>query len=394
MEKQFVIDLAEAARDYVVQERRWFHAHAELSNQEFQTTAHIIQQLEDMGIPYVTPAPTGVIGVISGIQPGPVLGIRADIDALPIQEQTDVPYRSKHSGVMHACGHDAHNASLLGTASLLSKLRDRFHGTVKLIFQPAEEYFPSGALAMMCKGDLDDCDAIIASHTGALIPSGKISVEAGPRMASSASVNIHVKGRSGHGGRPYEAVDAIVVSAAIIMNLQALISRELDINNSAVLSIGTLQAGTAKNIIAEDAHMTGTLRYFDPALLHTLENSIRRIAGNTAAAYRAEAEVEILPGLPPVINDTALSKLAEQTVIELFGQESLINLPKVCGVDDMAYYAEKAPILYARIGVMNPEKVPAFPLHNSHFDLDEAYLVQAMEFFTGFALDYLKPRGE
>ncbi|WP_298020188.1 M20 family metallopeptidase [uncultured Dysosmobacter sp.] len=388
MDTQEIRKLAETYRDYAVEARRWFHSHAELSNQEFQTTEYIIRQLEEMGIPYVTPGNTGAIGIISGIQPGPVLGIRADIDALPIQELSDVPYRSMYDGVMHACGHDAHAASLLGTAQILNQLKDRFHGTVKLIFQPAEEYFPSGALTMMGKGDLDDCDAIIGAHTGGLIPSGKVNVEPGPRMASSASVNIHVKGQGGHGGRPHEAIDAIVVAAAIIMNLQTVVSRELNINNSAVLSIGTLQAGTAKNIIAEDAYMTGTLRYFDPELIKTLEASVQRVASNTAAAYRATAEVEIVPGLPAVINDYALAELAEKTAIDLFGKDNIIPLSKVCGTDDFAYYADKAPILYARIGVMNEEKVQAVPLHNPRFDIDEDYLVQAMEFFSAFALRY------
>ena len=290
---------------------------------------------------------------------------------------------------MHAGGHDAHAAELLATAKILWELRSQFRGTVKLIFQPAEEYFPSGALAMMAGGDLDDCGAIIGTHILTNLPVGKICVEAGGKMAASASVNIRVKGKGGHGGMPYQAVDAIVAAAAIIMNLQPLVSRELNFNDPAVVTIGTLEAGTGKNIIAEEAYMTGTLRYFNNDLIGQLETSIRRIAENTAAAYRAQAEVEIVPGLPAVVNDAELSRMSEAVAAELFGADALIRTERNAGCDDFAYYAQKAPILYAQIGAGNPEKIPLYPHHNPRFDLDEDCMKQAAEYFTGFALTFL-----
>ena len=389
MNCQEIKRLAEENFDFAVQTRRRFHAHPELSNQEHETTQYIIDQLEQLGIPYIRPAETGVIAVIRGKQPGKVLGIRADIDALPIQERNDVPYRSQNDGVMHACGHDAHAAELLATAKILWELRSQFRGTVKLIFQPAEEYFPSGALAMMAGGDLDDCGAIIGTHILTNLPVGKICVEAGGKMAASASVNIRVKGKGGHGGMPYQAVDAIVAAAAIIMNLQPLVSRELNFIDPAVVTIGTLEAGTGKNIIAEEAYMTGTLRYFNNDLIGQLETSIRRIAENTAAAYRAQAEVEIVPGLPAVVNDAELSRMSEAVAAELFGADALIRTERNAGCDDFAYYAQKAPILYAQIGAGNPEKIPLYPHHNPRFDLDEDCMKQAAEYFTGFALTFL-----
>ncbi|MBM6852489.1 amidohydrolase [Oscillibacter valericigenes] len=389
MNCQEIKRLAEENFDFAVQTRRRFHAHPELSNQEHETTQYIIDQLEQLGIPYIRPAETGVIAVIRGKQPGKVLGIRADIDALPIQERNDVPYRSQNDGVMHACGHDAHAAELLATAKILWELRSQFRGTVKLIFQPAEEYFPSGALAMMAGGDLDDCGAIIGTHILTNLPVGKICVEAGGKMAASASVNIRVKGKGGHGGMPYQAVDAIVAAAAIIMNLQPLVSRELNFNDPAVVTIGILEAGTGKNIIAEEAYMTGTLRYFNNDLIGQLETSIRRIAENTAAAYRAQAEVEIVPGLPAVVNDAELSRMSEAVAAELFGADALIRTERNAGCDDFAYYAQKAPILYAQIGAGNPEKIPLYPHHNPRFDLDEDCMKQAAEYFTGFALTFL-----
>lgn len=381
--------LVRAQADYGVQARRWLHAHPELSNQEHETTQYILRELHAMGIPCITSAPTGVIAVIQGRGPGKTLGIRADIDALPIEELSEAPYRSKTPGVMHACGHDAHAAALLSTAKVLQEMRESFSGTVKLIFQPAEEYFPSGALAMMAGGDLDDCDAIIGAHVLSHIPAGKICVEAGGKMAASASVNIRVHGKGGHGGLPHQAVDAVVVAAAIILNLQSLPSRELNINNPAVVTIGTLEAGTGKNIIAEEASMTGTLRYFDNALLGELEHAIRRIATHTAQAYRAKAEVEIVPGLPAVVNDTHLSKLSETVAARLFGQDALISTERSAGVDDFAYYARKAPCLYAQIGARSGADAPFFPHHNPRFDIDERCILQAAEFFTGFALEFL-----
>jgi len=390
MDCQKIKILSEGFYNSAVEARRWFHAHPELSNQEHKTTDYIITKLKSFGIPFVTPVPTGVIAIIHGKNPGKTLGIRADIDALPIQEQNNVAYRSQNEGVMHACGHDAHAAALLMTAQILYSLRDQLCGVVKLIFQPAEEYFPSGALAMLSSGDLDDCSAIIGAHVLSHIPAGKICVEAGGKMAASASVNIRVKGRGGHGGMPDQAVDAIVAASAIIMNLQTLVSRELNLNNPAVVTIGTLQAGTGKNIIAEEAYMTGTLRYFDNGMLGPLEEAIRRIAKNTAASYRAEADVEVVPGLPAVVNDAGLSKLSIDVAHELFGAEALISTDRSAGCDDFAYYGEKVPALYAQIGAKNTEKIPYFPHHNPNFDIDETCIRQTAEYFAGFALSFLK----
>ena len=386
MQEQKIRDLAKEQFPFAVEARRWFHAHPELSNKEFETTRYIIAELEKAGIPYITPAPTGVIAVIEGKEKGKVLGIRADIDALPLQEENDVPYRSQNDGAMHACGHDAHAAGLLATAKALWAVRDSFRGTVKCVFQPAEEYFPSGALAMMSKGDLDDCDAVIGIHVFSHIPAGKICVQPGGLMAASASVNIRVKGKGGHGGMPSESVDAIVVASAIIMNLQPMVSRELDYNDPAVVSIGTLEAGTAKNIVAEEAYMTGTLRYFNNDLIGKLEDSIRRIATHTAAAYRAEAEVEIVPGLPAVVNDKELSRMAEKVAAQLFGADSLVTVDRSGGCDDFAYYESKAPILYASVGARHD---PFYPQHNPRFDIDERCMEQSTAFFVGFAMEFL-----
>jgi amidohydrolase len=383
-------ELSASLKNYAVNTRRHFHEYPELSNQEYETTKFIINELEAMGIPYIMPAPTGVIAIINDGKPGKVLGIRADIDALPIDEKNEVEFKSKKQGVMHACGHDAHAASLLTVAKILNQMKDSLNGKVKLIFQPAEEYFPSGALALMSKGDLEDVNAVIGAHVLNSLPIGTVSAEEGPRMAASASLNINVKGRGGHGGVPHDAIDAIVTAAAIVMNIQTIVSRGLDISNSAVISIGTLTAGTAKNIIAEEAYMTGTIRYFDAKLIEKISEEIDRVVRNTALAYGASAEIEIVPGCLPIVNNKDLTMRALNSIEKLWGSEAIISLPKSCGVDDFCYYGLKAPIHYAFFGSRNDATYKNYPMHNPNFDIDEDVIINIAQYFCQFAIDYLK----
>ncbi len=385
--------LADEFKRYGIEIRRKIHSYPELSWQEKETTTLIVKELETLGIPYVRPAETGVIAIIQGTKAGEgkgkVLGLRADIDALPIQEANECSYKSTVPNVMHACGHDTHAASLLEAVQIIWRLRDQFYGTVKVIFQPAEEYFPSGALAMMAKGDLDDVNAFYGAHVSPELPTGQISVEAGPRMASSASIDINVTGKSGHGARPHTAIDALVTAAAIVMNLQTLVSRELPMENTAVISIGTIQSGTAKNIIAEEAVMSGTFRFYDPNLEKVIGEAVARIAQNTAAAYRAEASVIITPGLPPVVNDEALSAMAEKSLIKLWGDKAVGYLPRSTGVEDFAYYSRIAPSIMAYFGGIDAEREINYALHNSRFDVDEDCLTYAASLYAQFALDFL-----
>ncbi len=385
--------LASEFKQYGVEVRRRIHSQPELSWQEKETTALIIKELEALGIPYVRPAETGVIAIIQGTKAGEgkgkVVGLRADIDALPIQEANECSYKSTIPNVMHACGHDTHTASLLEAVQIIWRLRNQFHGTVKAIFQPSEEYFPSGALAMMSKGDLDDVNAFYGSHVSPEIPTGQISVEAGPRMASSASIDIKVTGKSGHGARPHTAIDALVAAAAIVMNLQTLVSRELPMENTAVISIGTIQSGTAKNIIAEEAVMSGTFRFFDPNLEGVVGDAVARIAQNTAAAYRAKASVTITPGLPPVINDENLSAITKKSLIKLWGDSAVGYIDRSTGVEDFAYYSKIAPSIMAYFGGADAKKETNYALHNSRFDVDEDCLTYAASLYAQFALDFL-----
>jgi amidohydrolase len=381
--------LVEPLFPFLVDIRRRLHMYPEPSGKEYETTRVLQEELESEGISCIRPTATGCVAVVKGKKEGKTIALRADIDALPVHELTDLPFSSRKDGVMHACGHDGHAAALLGAAKILHRHREHWQGTVMLVFQPSEEYLPSGALAMVESGILDGVGAVMGLHIKTDIPVGSCSVEAGPRMAASAGVDIRIKGKGGHGGTPHEAVDAIVAGAAIISNLQTIVSRELDKENSSILSIGTFTAGTGKNIIAEEAVMSGTCRFYSPDLLPVLRESITRVVQNTAAAFRANAEVSVEPGCPAVINDGALSEIGVNAAETLWGKESIILYPKSSLNEDFSHYAAIAPIHYAMIGARNEHIGCVFPHHSPYFTLDEASLPLAAQYYVQFALDYL-----
>ncbi len=385
-----VHELVKKYEDFTIHMRRSFHSQPELSSKEYETTRKIKEALDSWGIECITPAETGVIALIHGKKPGKTIGLRADIDALPVQELIDCSYKSQHDGVMHACGHDVHAAALLSAARILNEVKNNFSGTVKLIFQPSEEYFPSGAKAMMSKGDLNDLDAVMTMHVRCELPLGQAAIMSGAINAGSSSVDITVTGKGGHAARPQECVDALVTASAMVMNLQTVVSRELSINNSAVFSFGTLHAGTAKNVIAETAVLSGTLRYYDVGLFSKLTEAITRIAQGTAQAYRASADVAVTPGLPPIVNDEKLAKIAKAAATELWGAESVVTLPRSTGVEDFAYYGDIAPIIQIGLGSNNGMPETLYPRHNPRHNVDERCIGRGVELYVQFALDYLK----
>jgi len=382
--------LGDELAQQAIADRRWFHQHAELSNQEYETTEYIQRAMEALGLEILKPGATGLIAVLHGDQEGPVLGIRADIDALPLQEENDVPYKSIHDGVMHACGHDAHGAALIAAARYLTAHKAELHGTVKFIFQPAEESLPCGGPVMTGSGMLDDCKGFLGFHVQSMMPVGMYDVEPGPRCSASCSINIGIRGKGGHGGMPHTAIDATVAAAAVLMNLQTFVSREMNPNRALVMSIGTFHSGTAKNIISEYAYIEGTIRYYDADEFEHFTKSLTRIAENTAAAFGAQAEVVFIPGLDAVVNDRAMAALGEQVCLKLAGEQVLFHGEKGTGCDDFCYYCNMRPSLYANVGGMNPDKVPAYPHHNPRFDLDEDCIINAAEFVCQFAMDFGK----
>ena len=386
----FVCKLSPSESAKAVADRRWMHQHAELSNQEFETTAYIEKEMSALGLEIFKPGKTGLIAVLKGAHDGPTLGIRADIDALPLQELNDVPYKSLHDNVMHACGHDAHGASLMAAARYLAANRDKLHGTVKFVFQPAEEYFPSGGRMMIESGLLDDCDNFLGFHVLPYLPAGQFGVRTGALMAASCSINIDVYGVGGHGGMPHTAVDATVAASSVLLNLQTFVSRELDPNHALAMSIGTFHSGTAKNIISEHARMEGTIRYFDPEEEEHFQTSLRRIAEHTAAALGARAEVEFVPGLSQVINDTHMADLARTAAAAIVGEENVLSADRRGGCDDFCYYCEKKPSVYVNVGAGNKDKGIVFANHNPRFDVDEDCLTNAAQFVCQFVMDYCK----
>ncbi|MGL5346362.1 MAG: M20 family metallopeptidase [Peptostreptococcaceae bacterium] len=381
-------DITSKYKDYIIEMRREFHANPEASMQEVRTCKRIKEELDKIGVSYVSAANTGVIATIKGKNPGKTVALRADIDALAVCELNEVEYKSKNEGLMHACGHDGHTAMLLGAANVLNEIKDNINGTVKLLFQPGEEA-GVGARAMIADGAMEGVDSAFGIHLWADLELGKIAVEEGPRMASADILKITVKGKGGHGSMPNQGIDAVLVSSAIVMNLQSIVSREISPLESVVVSIGAINAGTRFNVIAEDAVLDGTVRCFNPKLREELPNIIERIVKNTASTYRAEASVEYNKVIPITINDKECTKLAKGSVDKLVGEGALASIPKVTGSEDMSEYLNLAPGAIAFVGAGNIDKGIAYPHHHGKFNIDEDALELGTNLYVQYALDFL-----
>ncbi len=378
--------LGEKYKDYMVEMRRYFHENPEPSTEEYNTSAKIKEELDKMGIPYVSAAGTGVIGTIQGGKPGKTVALRADMDALQVKECTGLPFASKKEGLMHACGHDGHIASLLGAAKILNEIKDEIQGTVKLFFQPAEET-AWGAKKMIEEGALEGVDGVFGIHIWADIELGKISVEAGPRMASTDLFRIKVTGKGGHGSLPHQGVDAVVAGSAIVMNLQSIVSREISPLETAVVSVGQIKSGSRFNVIAPEAFMDGTTRAFSAEVRGKFHGMIDRIAKNTAAAYRAEAVTEYEYLVPVTINDERCSKIAEEAVRETFGEEALTTFPKITGSEDFSYFSNEREGVLCFVGTGTENY---YPHHHPKFSVDERALPVAASMYAAYAVNYLK----
>jgi amidohydrolase len=378
----------------VIADRRHFHQHPELGFQEFETAKVVAERLRSLGVEDVRTgiAVTGVTGLIRGTKPGPgkVVLLRADMDALPIQEENDVDYRSTVDGKMHACGHDAHTAGLLGVARLLMERRDQFSGTVKLLFQPAEEG-GGGALVMINEGVLEDpkVDAAFGLHVDQDTPIGKISIRTGPAMAAADRYTITIKGKGGHGAKPETTVDPIVVGAHIVTALQTIVSREVDPTEPAVMTVGALIAGNAANVIPDTAELRGTLRSFNPAVREQLSARVGEIAGGVAAAMRAEVIYQFHPGYPATVNHAEMADLVRETAAEVVGAENVLNPALIMGAEDFSYFLERVPGCYFFVGSKNEERGLVWGHHHPKFDLDEQVMANGMETMVRTVLRYL-----
>ncbi|MFB0917814.1 MAG: amidohydrolase [Clostridiaceae bacterium] len=382
-------ELAKQYHDYAVTTRRWFHMNPEPSRKEYNTAEKVEEELRKLGLEPKRVAETGVVAYIDSGKPGKTIGLRADMDALEVTELNECTYKSTKTGLMHACGHDGHMAGLLTAAKILNDMKGEFSGKVKLIFQPAEE-IAWGAKAIIAAGELKDVDAMFGIHLWNDIDVGQISLEPGPRLSSATMFKIKIQGKGGHGALPNQGVDSVVVASDIIMNLQSIVSREIDPTMTAVITCGTVDAGTRFNIIADTAEITGTTRCFTLETNAIFEPAMRRIVENTAKIYRATAELEYNIAMGPTVNHKELSIQGKKGMIELFG-ESVVSDFGVSSIgEDFAYYGLEVPSVFALVGTRKKNKEESFPHHHANFDIDEDGMYYSSALYAKFAFDYLK----
>ncbi len=371
-------NIAKAHHQDWVSIRRHLHQHPELSFQEFKTAAYVAQTLRAMDIAVQEGvANTGLVAHIKGKNPDKAtVALRADMDALPILEANEVPYKSQNEGVMHACGHDVHTASLIGVAHILNQLSEAFEGTVKLIFQPAEEKNPGGALGMIGAGALEQPQpaSILGQHVDPLLPVGKVGFRQGTFMGSADELHITVNGRGSHASTPHMAVDPILIAAHLIVALQQLVSRHSKPATPTVLSLCHIAAGEATNIIPQSAYIAGTLRTIDEAWREQAHQKMQEMACGLAAAMGGSCDFEIRKGYPCVYNDPALAERMQQAARTFVGPAQVVDMELRLGAEDFAYYAQQVPGCFYYLGVQNKEKGIGAQLHTPTFDVDEAAL--------------------
>ena len=390
-----VRDLVHEVAGRVVALRREFHSHPELGFQEHETSARVSATLSELGVEHRNGvARTGVLGTIRGVAPGgAALLLRADMDCLPIREENEVPYRSLRDGLMHACGHDGHTAILLGVAHVLTRLRDRFRGSVRLAFQPAEEGL-GGAEPLIAEGALSDpdCEAAFALHLWNSLPTGTIGLREGAAMAAVDEFRIKVAGRGGHGAEPMATADPIVAAAQIVTALQTIVSRNLDATDSGVVTVAAIHGGKAYNVIPESVDLLGTLRSFRPETRLLLRQRVREIAESVARGMGCRAEVEMIEGYPSTINDPTMTRFARKVAEDVAGSGKVVDSRPVMGSEDFSYFLRKVPGAFVFLGSNNPEKGFVHPHHSPRFDFDESSLTVGVEFLSMLALRFLEER--
>ena len=383
--------LAESRADAIVALRRHFHQHPEISWEELETTAKIVEVLEKLGYTIVKrgfgETGSGVVADLKGGKPGECVALRADIDALPLQEDSDVPYASQNQNVMHACGHDAHTAMLLGAAMILAEIRDEIPGTVRLLFQPAEESgLKSGAEAMIDEGALEGVDSIGGLHVWSLTPTGMALYRSGPIMAAADGWYLKIKGKGGHGSAPEHSIDPTITAANIVLNLQAIVGREVSSKETAVVSTGVLKAGeSAFNIIPDSVTMNGTVRTFNPDVQNVVESAIRRVITGLCAAGRCEFSLDYNRFMPATINDHEVTMTAKTVCEEILGAENVKESELVMGSEDFSYFEQKIPGTYFFLGTADPAKGTDAPHHHPKFNVDETALPSGAAILAGFA---------
>jgi amidohydrolase len=386
-----MLDLNKLKEQYeqeLIDIRRHLHMNPELSLKEFETTEFIKNKLDSLGIEIINIGlETGLVGILRGGQDGPTIALRGDIDALPIQELNDVPYKSKKDGIMHACGHDIHTSSVLGAAMILAEIREEIKGNVMFVFQPAEE-INYGAKLMIGKGLFTDvkADLIFGIHNNPEIPWGKIAIKKGGLMAAVDTIRIKVHGKGGHGALPQSTRDPITAASAMIMNLQSIVSRNVHPLNPAVISIGSFHAGEANNVIPELVEMTGTVRSFEAETRKILSERVKEVLETTAKTYMVEVDLEYIFDLPAVYNENEISDLAYKATAEIIGEDMIVDPIPSMGGEDFSIFTEKVPGFFFWLGVGNKEKDMNYVWHNPRFDGDDRAIINASAVMSNMVL--------
>jgi amidohydrolase len=381
---------AESIREQVIDWRRHLHRHPELSFEEERTSRFIADRLAEFdGLDVERPTATSVVARLVSGRPGPVLAIRADIDALPIVEKNDHDFVSTAPGVMHACGHDGHTAMLLGAAAILAARRDELSGEVRFIFQHAEEVLPGGAQELVRAGVLDGVDAIVGAHLWLGLPFGQVGVKNGALLASSDALRITILGDGGHAALPHRCVDTIAVAAQVITNLQYVVARNVDPLESAVVTIARIAGGTTNNVIPGSVELEGTIRVFDPTVRERMAPMIERIVAGVTGAHGARYALEIERGYDAVINEVATSDLLRRAVTAGVGPEALVEATPFMAAEDFSAYLRAKPGAFFFIGARNEERGIVHPHHHESFDIDERSLDYGTRIFVAAALDFL-----
>jgi len=382
---------AQALSPYLTEIFTTIHRNPELSTQEYKTQALILRELEAMGIEAKPIADTGVLGIIRGGRPGKTVAFRADMDALPIQEETNLPYASEVPGVMHACGHDTHVTILLGAARLLAARRESLQGNVKLFFQPAEETV-GGAKRMIAEGCMENphVDAVFYSHCAAQFPAGAIQLRAGPTNAASNPFTLTFRGKGSHAAAPHKSCDVIMAASQTVVALQTIVSRRTDPTDSAVISVGSFHAGTVGNVLPDTAVLKGIIRTVTPETRERTVSSFRQIVEGIAAAMDVAVEIDVRVGFSATVNDEAMTELVRKCATELLGAKNVFhkNAPSM-GTEDVGYFMDQAPGCYYQYGTGNPEKGYTYTSHSPNFVVDPDALPYGAALYVSIAETFL-----
>ncbi|AOZ91548.1 M20 family metallopeptidase [Paenibacillus crassostreae] len=367
----------------MIQWRRHLHQHPELSYQEENTALFVATKLRELGLQVQTKfgGGYGVVATLHGALPGKTIALRADMDALPIEDEKDCKYRSEVKGVMHACGHDGHTSMLLGVASYFTQLQSQLRGNIVFIFQPAEEVCPGGAQGMIQSGVLNGVDAIYGIHLWTPLPVGTVGTAGGPFMAAADEFFIDMIGKGGHGGIPHVTIDSIVAGSAVVMQLQSIVSRSVDPLQPAVVTIGTIEGGFAQNVIAEKCRITGTVRTFDIDTRLMIRDRIESMVSLTAQSYGAKSIVDYVMGYPPLVNDQEEVERFFRVAEKNFKSDRVLLVPKLMIAEDFAYYVQEIPGCFMLVGAGNADKAMDYPHHHPLFDFDEEAMYNGLKLF-------------